>query len=170
MRLNVYEFMYGDSKEVLYELSLNEAELPNVYDYPIVYPVDVNVMLFKADGAHYFSIEGNYIYKAECDRCLESISRKTAFKSTGSLMERKGNIEEDYDSDEIIFIEEDYVDLEEYIWNQIISSLPMKFLCSEDCKGLCPQCGKDLNLETCDCVKDSSDLRFEKLRGLSLND
>ncbi|HEY4231459.1 MAG TPA: DUF177 domain-containing protein [Thermoanaerobaculia bacterium] len=45
-------------------------------------------------------------------------------------------------------------------------ALPMKPLCRADCLGLCPTCGKDLNLGSCACVRDTVDPRWEALRGL----
>lgn len=45
-------------------------------------------------------------------------------------------------------------------------ALPMKPLCRADCRGLCPTCGKDLNLGPCACVRDAVDPRWEALRGL----
>jgi uncharacterized protein len=86
------------------------------------------------------------------------------------MEEESGNNIEDEESDEVVYYKDMYVDLNDYIWNQIASSLPMKFLCSEDCKGLCQKCGKNLNEGPCDCAIETGDLRFEKLRELSLND
>ena len=115
-------------------------------------------------------MEGSYGYKAECDRCLKLTKRIMEFKASGKLMEHKGNIDEDDESDEVVYLEDEQLNLEEYIWNQIVSSLPMKFICSDDCKGLCPHCGEDLNNGPCGCGDKTGDLRFEKLRELSLND
>jgi uncharacterized protein len=47
--------------------------------------------------------------------------------------------------------------------------LPTKRLCSEDCKGLCPYCGKDLNEGRCDCEVDEIDPRFEVLKKLKFD-
>ena len=50
----------------------------------------------------------------------------------------------------------EYVDLTEDIRQEIILDLPVKILCQEDCKGLCPNCGANLNKEKCQCKQDSS--------------
>jgi uncharacterized protein len=57
-----------------------------------------------------------------------------------------------FDEEEIFPIDEHHlVDLTEAIRQNVLLALPMVTLCREDCKGLCPQCGHDLNLGPCEC-------------------
>ena len=58
------------------------------------------------------------------------------------------------------------IDLMAAVERSIASALPMKVLCKEDCKGICPKCGKDLNEGDCDCTESNIDPRFESLRAL----
>ncbi len=58
------------------------------------------------------------------------------------------------------------VDLTESIREDIILSVPMKRLCSPECKGLCPVCGQDLNAATCDCNRLRGSMPLQKLDGL----
>ncbi len=58
------------------------------------------------------------------------------------------------------------IDLKEIILEQLNLSFPFKLLCSEDCQGLCPVCGKIVKNGECDCEKDVSDPRLEKLKTL----
>ena len=62
--------------------------------------------------------------------------------------------------------EGDTVDLTDLLVQDIISSLPIQPLCSEDCKGLCQECGANLNRETCDCDKEQVNERFAALKDL----
>jgi uncharacterized protein len=62
------------------------------------------------------------------------------------------------------FYRDETIDLGELVREQVYLALPMKPLCSEACKGLCPQCGTNLNRGTCDCRHEWVDPRFEKLR------
>jgi uncharacterized protein len=59
-----------------------------------------------------------------------------------------------------------FFQLDNLVRETIILALPLKPLCSEDCKGLCPVCGTDLNKSQCNCVKKEIDPRWEKLKGL----
>ena len=68
-------------------------------------------------------------------------------------------------------IEKKYRVLEEEIMKDVVrrgilTGLPMKILCRDDCKGLCPICGRDLNEGGCECRTDYIDPRFESLRSL----
>ena len=72
-----------------------------------------------------------------CARCLEELC------STQELS---------YKFDFEISPQSEYIDLGEEIRQEIIMSNPSKVLCSKDCKGICPQCGANLNLEKCKCA------------------
>lgn len=52
------------------------------------------------------------------------------------------------------------------LWEEFLLSLPVKPLCRQDCKGLCPQCGQNRNSGTCACVEEEGDPRLAALRGL----
>jgi DUF177 domain-containing protein len=63
---------------------------------------------------------------------------------------------------------EDFVDLTANMREDIILELPQRALCAEDCKGLCPHCGKDLNKGSCRCKPSEGDLRWRALDNLKL--
>lgn len=72
-------------------------------------------------------------------------------------------VKEDLD---FTFYEGDGFDLNGLLREQIILSIPMQPLCDTDCKGLCPHCGKDLNLSPCSCKPATTDPRWEPLERL----
>jgi uncharacterized protein len=61
--------------------------------------------------------------------------------------------------------ENEQIDLDELVLEQLELSLPSRVLCSEECRGLCPQCGADLNVEQCNC-KPQIDPRWQALADL----
>jgi uncharacterized protein len=63
---------------------------------------------------------------------------------------------------------EDFVDLTANMREDIILELPQRALCREDCRGLCPHCGKDLNKGACRCKPSEGDLRWQALDNLKL--
>ena len=73
------------------------------------------------------------------------------------------------EDDELSFVKDDVLDISEVVESSIVSTLPIKRLCREDCKGLCQSCGINLNKETCSCNNEDYDLRFEELRALLNN-
>ena len=73
------------------------------------------------------------------------------------------------EDEQIIFVEGDSIDITEIVENSIISTLPIKRLCKNDCNGLCHQCGKNLNEDSCQCTTNDVDLRLAKLQELFAN-
>ncbi|MCB2358373.1 YceD family protein [Clostridium estertheticum] len=100
-----------------------------------------------------------------CSRCLETFSYLIHIELNERLSKTLKSEDED-----IIFIEDDRLDLNEIVENNIISILPIKRLCNKDCKGLCHQCGINLNHNTCNCVIDDIDPRLAKLKNLFSTD
>jgi uncharacterized protein len=70
------------------------------------------------------------------------------------------------DETEIGYYEDSGLLLEDVVREQVLLSLPTRTLCKEDCKGLCPRCGQNLNLESCNC-NPISDPRWNALAGLA---
>ncbi len=60
----------------------------------------------------------------------------------------------------------DSIDLREPVMESILLELPVKVLCSEECKGLCPICGADRNVEECSCSIHEVDPRMQQLKRL----
>jgi uncharacterized protein len=67
---------------------------------------------------------------------------------------------------EIGYYQKDSLLLEDVLREQVLLSLPVRTLCKADCKGLCPRCGKNRNLEACTCEEGPADPRWEALSGL----
>ena len=109
------------------------------------------------------SIEAELLFA--CSRCLETFSHSIHIELNERLSKTLKSEDED-----IIFIKDDRLDLNEVVENNIISVLPIKRLCNKDCKGLCHQCGINLNHSTCKCAIDDVDPRLAKLKELFLTD
>lgn len=100
-----------------------------------------------------------------CSRCLETFSNSINIELNERLSKTLKSEDED-----IIFIKNDRLDLNEIVENNIISMLPIKRLCNKDCKGLCHQCGINLNHNTCKCEIEDVDPRLAKLKDLFSTD
>ena len=106
--------------------------------------------------------------QAECARCLKETSLEIS-ENLGYLY-HLGSAEEDedFDIDDYMPVELEYfgrvIDIMQQIEESVFAILPTKVLCKEDCKGLCPNCGKNLNEGSCSCANENTDPRFEALR------
>ena len=80
--------------------------------------------------------------------------------------ENTGEGEREIEEDDLTtaFYENDEIDLGQLMREQFYLALPMKPLCRDDCKGLCPVCGTNLNQGTCDCKRDWEDPRLAALK------
>lgn len=60
------------------------------------------------------------------------------------------------------------INLAALLWQELMLALPIKVLCKPECRGLCPQCGKNLNQEVCSCESEIRDPRFAALRNIKI--
>lgn len=97
-----------------------------------------------------------------CDRCAVPLIRHESASFEAVLAD---HIEGEED-DSIIVCENDMFEPDELAASTFILELPSKNLCREDCKGLCPTCGTNLNESTCNCAGDEIDPRLAKLAQL----
>ena len=95
---------------------------------------------------------------APCARCLAPVKR--AFSAEADLPVMAPN---DETGEDFVAIEEERIDLFQTAVSTLLPNLPFRLLCREDCKGLCPVCGKDLNEGDCGCDRRGVDPRLEGL-------
>ncbi len=133
--------------------------------------IDVLMSIYKA-GSH-FVVDGKMegVLLLSCDRCLERFSYpisspfKVYLEQMPDLidMEEVELSEEDLD---IEYIQGEELELNDLLREQIFLSIPFKNLCSEQCKGLCPVCGENLNIRDCGCSRSNGHPAFQKLAAL----
>lgn len=100
-----------------------------------------------------------------CARCLGTF----IYPIDIDIEERFTMNKELIEDEQIIFVEGDSINITEIVENSIISTLPIKRLCKNNCNGLCYQCGKNLNEDSCECTTNDVDLRLAKLQELFAN-
>ncbi len=103
-------------------------------------------------------VQGRYTVEmtARCDRCLGRarfpwMPASTCFTGRCPIIAREEEVEIDEGEAEIGFYEGGGLELEDILREQVLLALPMQRVCSEDCKGICPVCGKNRNESACDC-------------------
>lgn len=94
----------------------------------------------------------------ECSRCLEPVTAPVVAEFTCTFVPAGSKIGEgdpsrlDEDLD-VGYYQDDIIDLEPQVLEQVVLQVPFKPLCREDCKGLCPHCGANLNTDACQCER-----------------
>ncbi len=136
----------------------DSAAYPHIVGF--MEPVKIEGILRNENECFILEAKGETKVSLLCDRCLTPVATEIHF-----------NIEERFshtgrDDEETETFSGDQIDLADYVKRGILEALPMKVVCREDCKGLCPVCGKDLNTGDCGCDTTEIDPRFESLRAL----
>ena len=106
----------------------------------------------------------------ECARCLKLHTEH--LESKFQIVVRRGGAISGWGEGDVKTMAPDaeYVDITQEVHDFLLLSVPMKPLCSEDCKGLCPACGADLNEGECGCHMKRIDARWEALSKIALSE
>ncbi len=110
-------------------------------------------------------------YQIECSRCLQQyehlIKQKTDFVICSESYHEKISEDRIDDEDYVFFTGSDLrVDIADQVRQVLVLSVPMMPLCSDECSGLCTQCGTNLNKSKCECDNEKIDPRWEELKKL----
>ena len=103
-----------------------------------------------------------------CDRCLKPVLTSVSF-DIDDTVEMEENASEDEEPEEKDYIDGYSLDVDRLVFGELLLSMPGKVLCKDDCKGLCPVCGTDLNVTECDCEKESLDPRMSVFKDILNN-
>lgn len=155
----------GLTETVECQMDMSGMELGGVK--PFCAPVRAHVTLTAFGGSVLMRAETAYTLRAPCDRCCEMVERDYAPTFEHTLVRRLESGEEDGD---LILVEGDRLELDRLLQEDILLAMPVKFLCREQCKGLCPVCGKNLNQGSCGCAKETGDPRLSALAALLRDD
>lgn len=170
MKLDLRPLLAGDRLlEFDYELLLDTSEDTASYlagvDFPS--PMKVNGEITNTAGYMKMTLTMSVDYVAQCARCLSPVAGEFTLDLEKTVAPRDllGDLDEDK-LDEFAIIEDGFLDMDEQLREELEMEFPMRFLCKEDCKGLCSKCGKNLNEGECDCDHTDFDPRMEPLRKL----
>jgi len=108
--------------------------------------------------------------KAHCDRCLAPVEFPVEhdfdlFYRPMETIAREEEIEVPEDESEVGFFSGEGIEVEDFVTEQVILSVPMKIVCRATCLGLCPVCGVDRNQQKCRCSEQRMDSPFASLKG-----
>ncbi len=115
-----------------------------------VAPVSVSGEFRNKLGVVSLVATARFTYRAPCDRCAEPVEKQFSVPIEHCLVSELNN----EDNDDFLVVENFKLDVDELIRTDVLLSLPNKYLCKEDCKGLCTKCGANLNLGACGCAKE----------------
>ncbi len=156
------EFSFSDP--AVWEAPIREFGLPHRLDAEHGLRADFSVVRQRRGVLVQGRLAGRVI--TPCDRCAEDAV--VTVDSPFELYEDLPVPGEQSLKDELLRLRGKVLELDVggMLWEQFVLAMPVKPLCSEDCRGLCPGCGRNLNTGSCVCGESDGDPRLAPLRGL----
>ncbi len=165
MVLDMRPMLRGETDRIALDFLLTPSQMDEV-----TINGDARVVGEVTDQAGYMrlSLTATIAFDAECARCLEPVHDvfSVLLERTVTTKENLSEKQLEENVDEYAVIEDGHLDLDELVREEILLSFPMRILCSPDCEGLCPKCGKPRRLGDCGCQMREIDPRLAVLRSL----
>ncbi len=165
MLIDVSPMLRGEVNKIEIDYMLSAETL-----WGVEFPEEAHVTGKLTDNAGYMrlSLKTELPYRGECARCLApvngvfSLDFERTVTPEGMLTDEQ--IEDNVD--EYIVLSGKELDIDEQLREELVLSFPQKLLCSEDCEGLCPKCGKPRREGDCGCPQKEIDPRLAVLKTL----
>ena len=170
MQINLFELFAADGLVREYEVPVDmEVFSCREGEYPLVEKEPVHLTATHI-GDRCIQLQCRVKLKLQipCDRCLTPVEVPFDLIVEKEL-EGKQETEDADDSDEAYYYSGYYLDVDKLVYGELIVNLPMKVLCSPDCKGICKRCGKNLNEGSCTCSDTEPDPRMAAIRDIFKN-
>lgn len=146
---------FGGRVNIDSELDINDGSV--VFDGP----VKIKGCIYNNGQSLTFKADCALTLKTQCARCLRDIDADVEFEIDEILVQDDG--ETVTDDEDVILFEGYTVEIDDIVLNSFLLNTSMKYLCREDCKGLCVNCGADLNEGDCGCNHNIVDPRWSGL-------
>lgn len=150
MRFDVRPILYAPGKKLTFDFTLDFSDMDFAGRFPAAEPVRVTGAARNRADVLTLEMAVSTTLHTCCDRCGKELLVNKRVPYTCVLAQEA----HDGGSDEIVLLEDGQADLEALARTAFILDMDTKFLCSEDCKGLCPRCGADLNQGPCSCGRE----------------
>lgn len=161
MELSLLPILNCEGKRMPVDISL-ELEASPKDGFRILNPITVKGDIVNIGGCIELSAEGSAELELTCGRCAESFTSVVEF-SVEEKMRKESDDAEDNDNPDITIFEGNSIDISGIVYDSLALGIPTKMLCSENCEGICPVCGQNLNIKHCDCNTETTDPRFDIL-------
>ncbi len=161
MKLNLKQLFDLENEAITFDYQIDLSAFERDLSFPFQSPVTVKGSACNSAGVVTLSYTASFTMNLVCDRCLASFERSFCMDFSHVVV-RASALQDD---DDYVVTQDDTLCLDELVQEDIDLELPSKFLCKDDCKGLCSRCGADLNQGACTC-KPQGDPRLAALKDL----
>lgn len=168
MLINLTDVLTSEGRTVEKQVSLEMANFSNgLEEYPILEKSPVSFRFSNLEKGK-ARIEGSasVVLRMNCDRCLKEVDKAIDLEFSRIVYAPDEVRESTEEEDGRTFMEGYQLNVEDLIFSEILLGLPMKVLCTENCKGICVVCGKDLNEGECGCDTFVPDPRMAMIKDI----
>lgn len=163
MLLGLSKIIDCPGEKVSFSTSVDLRDLRYGVSNPVSEPVLASGIVRNTAGVLLMEGEISTTIHGICDRCTTEFDREVSIPIDVVLVTELAS--EDDEDERVFPLVGDSADLDDIVRTVFVLNLDSKFLCSDDCKGLCFRCGRNLNLGKCECKKEL-DPRFAALKQL----
>lgn len=167
MIIDLSNVLKYEGAKIEFDSYLDIKEVDFVGDkYRFLKPIQVRGSVYKSGEPLQLTAQVSGAMNVNCYRCMRDVQKDFSFQMDEVLVN-----DDSYDTEdsEAIRFYGNQIDITEIVINNVLMNISMKHLCSQECKGLCQQCGVDLNEKDCKCSSEVIDPRMEVLKKLLNN-
>ena len=173
MLVNLSDVFSSEGKTVTVAAELEMTKFASrLGEFSILKKSSVTLILTNI-GEGKARIEGNaeFVFQTSCDRCLTEVPTTLNLEFMREVASPDTTLdtsieEGDSNEDELEFMEGYQLNVETFVYNEILLNWPMKILCKEDCEGICSVCGHNLNHGDCGCDRFVPDPRMAGIKDI----
>ena len=162
MLIDCKRLLEVDGETISFHHSLDLSDRTYGGNHPFREPVELNGTVQNRSGVSTISYEAVFVLHMECGRCLTAIDLPQTLRFEHVVVKQAYS----EDRDDLVVAANGILSLDDLAADDILLQLPSKVVCKPDCKGLCEQCGKNLNLGPCGCSHHEVDPRLAVLKRL----
>ncbi len=150
MVFSLNDILENPGAALRFDYNTSFADLELNFQFPFPSPVRIHGEFRNDAGVLVLEAVCDTVMEFDCSRCAEHVARDYSLPIEATLSEGLEDPDAIENAD-VLLIENASIDLDEAVREALILEADMVFLCSPDCKGLCPTCGKNLNYGECGC-------------------
>ena len=154
------------------------AKMEKKQECEFLKPLNIRIKAFRV--GELFEVQGSFrsSVRLSCSRCLKDFDAPLASDFELTYTKEMPGLMDVFDEEEIelkveeigmFYFKGEEIDLQQGIQEQLVMAFPLQPLCDQNCKGLCPQCGSDLNQGDCGCKRELTSNKFAVLKNLKLD-
>ncbi|MDE5737805.1 MAG: DUF177 domain-containing protein [Oscillospiraceae bacterium] len=149
MIMHIKNILNVPNSSEAFSFVMPEEQLAVIRDFEFATPVQITGKVANRAGVVTLTMQITFSLLVTCDRCLKQTVQAFSYDAEHLVVRF---LHDEEDEENYVIAKADSIDIAEIALSDLILELPTKLLCSEDCKGLCPQCGCDRNLTECSCM------------------